>query len=151
MAGKDALSYALKLLGIKDYFTEELRFKIARKYGDAEAENAVEALNGYGYLNDGRAAENYIRSKLRSGYGPYYISGKLYERGYAVSAGDIMKKAEAEEIDLEEQVRSLAGKYTVPENADPYKAWVKCMAFLQNRGYPGWLCNKIVKKGDFER
>lgn len=151
MSGKDALSYALKLLGIRDYFTEELRFKTARKFGEDEADKAVEALKGYGYLDDERAAANYIRLKLLSGYGPYYISGKLYERGCSVSAGDIIKKAGEEGIDLEEKIKSLAGRYMAGENPDPYKAWLKCMAFLRGRGYPGWLCDKTVKKGDFER
>lgn len=149
MAEKDAVSFALKLLETKDYFAEELRFKTACRYGNAEADKVIDALKSY--LDDEKVAENYIRSKLLSGYGPYYISGKLFERGYSISVDDILKKADEEDIDVEAEIKKLAKKHMAGRLSDPYKAWQKCMAFLHGRGYPGWLCEKVIKKGDYEK
>ena len=151
MAKGDALSYCLKLLGLRDYFKEELLFKATVKYGESEAIKAVKAIEGYGYLNDERAADNYIRSRLLSGYGPYYISGKLYEKGYGLSVEEIIKRAEAHQIDIEEQIRKLAEKHSFKKSGNAYEDWAKCMRFFINRGYPRQLCDRILKKEDFER
>ena len=47
--------------------------KIEKKFGKLEAEKAVLEMEQAGYLDDERTACNYIRAKLKSGYGPYYI------------------------------------------------------------------------------
>ena len=149
MASKSALSYALKLLGVRDYFKNELFSKTAAKFGEIEASMAIEAIESYGWLNDEKTADNYIRIKLLSGYGPYYISGKLYEKGFSLSADEIIKKAEGAEIDLEAQIEKLAARYKGKSTGDLYKDRAKCMRFLMNRGYPLQLCDKILTKGDF--
>lgn len=146
MASKEAISYGLKLLGIRDYFKAELFIKVAAKYGEAAAKEAVSALEEWRYLNDERVADNFIRMKLLSGYGPYYISGKLYEKGYSLSSQDIMNKAEACGIDIEEQIEKLAERHSIKESGDLYRDRAKRMRFLMNRGYPSWLCDKILKK-----
>ena len=72
------LSYAYKLLSMRDYFKNELYEKIEKKCGSLEAEKAVAEMEQAGCIDDERTAYNYIRAKLKSGYGPYYISNKLY-------------------------------------------------------------------------
>ena len=81
MADK-SISYAYKLLGMKDYFKSELYEKVKNKFGEDSAEKAVEYMVLNGYIDDKKTAYNYARSKLSAGYGPYYITNKLYLKGY---------------------------------------------------------------------
>ena len=64
------LSYAYKLLSMRDYFKNELYLKIEKKCGSLEAEKAVAEMEQAGFIDDERTAYNYIRAKLKSGYGP---------------------------------------------------------------------------------
>ena len=150
MADK-GLSYAIKLLSIRDYFTEEIRKKITQKMGSNEIANEViEKLNEMGYLNDERVAYNYSRYKLSSGYGPYYISNKLCEHGYPKDVSFVESIAEKEDIDLEKFIRDYSKKYIKEDSEDPYKDYVKCANFLKNKGYSMDLIMNILNKGDFE-
>lgn len=147
---KDALSYAYKLIGMKDYFSGELYEKVSKKYNAEDAADVISRFSGLGYLNDERVAKSYISYKLRSGYGPYYIGNKLYAKGVTVTADEIMKIAADEDIDMESQIKRLADRYEIDKADDRYKQYAKCMTFLQNRGYPFGLCDKVIKKrGDY--
>lgn len=146
----EPLRYALKILGIKDYFTAEIKEKLEARFSKNEAEETILKLDEYGYLNDEQTARNYISYKLRSGYGAYYIKEKLYRRGYEISKESVKMLAETEEIDLEAQIKKLAEKYK-GKTGDPQKNYMRCISFLARRGFPTELCFKILKKGDFEK
>lgn len=146
----EPLKYALKILGIKNYFIAEIKEKLTDRFSSEEADETILKLNEYGYLNDEQTAKSYISYKLRSGYGAYYIKEKLYRRGYEISTESVKTLAETEEIVLEEQIKKLAEKYK-GKNGDPQKNYMRCISFLAGRGFPTGLCFKILKKGDFEK
>ena len=146
----EGLKYALKILGVKDYFTAEIRNKVESRFGAEDAETTIKKLLEYGYLNDERVAKSYISYKLRSGYGVYYIKNKLFQRGYDADIAEIEQVCFSEGINVEELIEKLAEKYkNLKGDAD--KNFLKCVTFLINRGYPSDFCFKILKKGDFKK
>lgn len=145
----EPLKYALKILGVKDYFTCEISEKLTSRFGEEQAEDTIAKLNGYGYLNDERVTKNYISYKLRSGYGPYYIKEKLYQRGIETDISTIDEVAVIENVDMEGIIGKLSEKYK-GKKGDARKNYLKCVSFLTGRGFPTGLCFKILKKGDFE-
>lgn len=142
-------SYGLKLLGIRDYFSHELRKKIAAKFGDDEADIAAAELLRRGFLDDERAAYNYARSKLLSGYGPYYIKAKLYEKGYMADTEYIDEIARKENIDTAGLIIKISERYK-GRKGDAYKKYLKCASYLSGRGYSRELITDTIKKEDFE-
>lgn len=144
------LSYAYKLLSMRDYFKNELYDKIEKKCGSLEAEKAVAEMEQAGFLDDERTAYNYIRAKLKSGYGPYYISNKLYLKGCHKDISDIEEVAEKENISMEEYILKYSKRYIKKESDDPYKDYIKCLNFLKNKGYAPSVVMQIIKKEDFE-
>lgn len=148
MADK-AVSYAYKLLGIRDYFRNELYEKVKSRFGESEAERAVEYMVHNGYIDDKKTAYNYARNKLASGYGPYYISSKLYLKGYEMDISSIEKICEKENISMEEHILKYEKRYIKKSSDDPYKDYIKCLNFLKNKGYSPALAMQIIKKEDF--
>lgn len=144
------VSYAYKLLSMRDYFKNELYEKIEKKCGSLEAEKAVVEMEQAGYLDDERTAYNYIRAKLKSGYGPYYISNKLYLKGCNQDISFILEVAEKENIDINEIILKYSKRYIKKESDDPYKDYIKCINFLKNKGYAPSDVMQIIKKEDFE-
>ena len=103
-----------------------------------------------GFIDDERTAYNYIRAKLKSGYGPYYISNKLYLKGCHKDISYIEEVAEKENINMEEYILKYSRRYIKKESGDPYKDYIKCMNFLKNKGYAPSVVMQIIKKEDFE-
>ncbi len=144
------LSYAYKLLSMRDYFKNELYDKIEKKCGRIEAEKAIAEVVYAGYVDDERTAYNYIRAKLKAGYGPYYISNKLYLKGYNADISYIEEVSEKENIDMQEFILKYSRRYIKKESDDPYKDYIKCINFLKNKGYAPSVIMQIIKKEDFE-
>ena len=144
------LSYAYKLLSIRDYFKNELYDKIEKKCGSLEAEKAVAEMEQAGFIDDERTAYNYIRAKLKSGYGPYYIYNKLYLKGCNKEISDIEEVAEKENINMEEYILKYSKRYIKKESDNPYKDYIKWLNFLKNKGYAPSVVMQIIKKEDFE-
>lgn len=144
------LSYAYKLLGMRDYFKNELYLKIEKKCGSLEAENAVAEMEQAGFIDDDKTAYNYARAKLKAGYGPYYISNKLYLKGCSKDISFIIEVAEKENIDMNEYIIKYSKRYIKRESDDPYKDYVKCINFLKNKGYAPGEVMLVIKKEDFE-
>ncbi len=146
----NSISYAYKLLSMRDYFRQELFDKIEKKYGIIEAEKVIQEMENMGYINDERTAYNYVRSKLKSGYGPYYISNKLYLIGCQKDISFIDYVAEKEDIDYSLYIKKYMVRYVKENSDDPYKDYVKCINFLKNKGYSPSYVMTIIKKEDFE-
>lgn len=74
---------ALRLLGLREHFTLELRRKLAQRTFDKPLVNRViEACRERGYLDDARAADYLVTQALqRGGIGRLRIKEMLYERG----------------------------------------------------------------------
>lgn len=148
MADK-SISYAYKLLGIRDYFKNELYEKVKSKFGHEQAVIAVDYMASHGYVDDEKTAYNYARSKLSAGYGPYYISSKLYLKGCEMDVSSIEAICEKENISMEEHILKYSKRYIKKNSDDPYKDYIKCLNFLKNKGYSPALVMQIIKKEDF--
>lgn len=148
MADK-SISYAYKLLGIRDYFKNELYEKVKSKFGHEQAVIAVDYMASHGYVDDEKTAYNYARSKLSAGYGPYYISSKLYLKGCKMDVSSIEAICEKENISMEEHILKYSKRYIKKNSDDPYKDYIKCLNFLKNKGYSPALVMQIIKKEDF--
>lgn len=148
MANK-SISYAYKLLGIRDYFKNELYEKVKSKFGHEQAEIAVDYMASHGYIDDKKTAYNYARSKLSAGYGPYYISSKLYLKGCEMDVSSIEAICEKENISMEEHILKYSQRYIKKNSDDPYKDYIKCLNFLKNKGYSPALVMQNIKKEDF--
>lgn len=148
MADK-SISYAYKLLGIRDYYKNELYEKVKSKFGHEQAVIAVDYMASHGYVDDEKTAYNYARSKLSAGYGPYYISSKLYLKGCEMDVSSIEAICEKENISMEEHILKYSKRYIKKNSDDPYKDYIKCLNFLKNKGYSPALVMQIIKKEDF--
>jgi len=170
---KQSMSYALKLLGIKDYLEIEIFEKVTKKFSLDDANYVIEKLKEFNYLDDSKVIRNYIGYKLRSGYGSYYIINKLYERRVKdVTINFINTIAEEEEIDINKKIVDHKLKFIEkidktdnhdnhdnPDNDDETsehyqireKIYIKTINFLKYRGYDISLIMKLVKKEEFWR
>ncbi len=81
--GDRALHIALKLLGRRDHFREELRRKLLDKEHDSvEVEAALEWCDARGYLDDERLARRFAARRAEDrGWGPRRIVFELERRG----------------------------------------------------------------------
>lgn len=133
---KKPLEYALRILSMRDYSEYTIREKLIFKFGIKEANETVEKLKEFNYINDLRYAENFISSKLVSGYGIYVVVRKLKEKGIDVNRGFVLTTAESRNIDLEEQLILTMKKY-LAKTGDKDKISVrnKCLAYMMRRGF----------------
>lgn len=133
---KTGLEYASRILSKRDYSEKELKKKIADHFGWEEAEETIEKLKDYGYLDDERYREVYILSRVRSGYGPFRISGDLYEKGLDDSLDDLDEICEKSHIDRTAILRDNIKRYLERKNIeDNYELKQKCTAYFYRRGH----------------
>ncbi|MBY5990559.1 regulatory protein RecX [Ferrimonas balearica] len=89
--GQDAVAAAVGLLSRRDHSREELRQKLrSRGFVASEIEQALSRADDWGYLDDARFAEGFVRYRSARGMGPIRLANELRERGVA---SDIIKAA----------------------------------------------------------
>lgn len=76
-------SYGIRLLGLREWSRHGMRQKMkAYSHIKSDIEDTLDKLEEYGYLDDNRFTEIYVRScKEYRGYGPVKIKFKLKEKG----------------------------------------------------------------------
>ncbi len=132
MVGR-ARAKALDLLKTRDYTSSELYARIKRAFGsDALAEQAVDYVKSFGYIDDVRFAKNYIRGHADS-LSCSALAAKLHSKGLS---REIIDAAMAEaDIDELSQLRQLAVK-KFPDYAHlPPDQKRKAVAYFLRRGY----------------
>lgn len=133
---KTGMEYASRLLSKRDYSEKDLRKKITEHFGAEEAAETIVKLKEYGYLNDERYREVYIQSRIRSGYGPYRISGDLYEKGLDDDLSDLDEICEKSHIDRHAILRENVASYLKRKNIeDSYELTEKCKAYFYRKGH----------------
>lgn len=140
---------AMKLLEKRSYTREKLRCKLAEgKYPEEMIEAALDYVTSYGYLDDVRYAEEYIRcySESRS---KRRILQDLCSKGIS---GENAEKAwlhyeeQFAEIDESTQIMEhLRKKHFCIENAD-HKEIAKMMSYLYRKGYSMDSIRNCMKK-----
>ncbi len=121
-----ALGRALALLARRAYTEAELRRKLAG-YPEAEVEEALGRLRGWGYLDDRAYAEAFVRSR-RHRFGPHRLRRELLRRG--VDEGIVEAVLGEEEGEVDRAVRLLARRW------DRYRdRRERAVRFLLGRGF----------------
>lgn len=130
------MEYASRVLARQDYSERELKNKISEHFGREEAEETVEKLKGYGYVDDGRFREMFIASRIRSGYGPYRIENELRDKGLNEDVSDLDDICEKSHIDRQDILRNLVLRYMERKKPDdPYKKKQNCIAHFYRKGH----------------
>ena len=91
-------------------------------------------------LSDDRFAESYVNSRRQRGFGPMRIKLELQQRGVSTDLIDVYVNFHDEtwlQISLHEYEKKF-GNF----GANSYQDKVKCMRFLQSRGFT----NDIIQK-----
>ncbi|MCM1544683.1 MAG: recombination regulator RecX [Ruminococcus sp.] len=105
-----AFNKAVDLLSRRDHAGGELLTKLRQKGYSDGAEEAIEKLTEYGYIDDLRFAENYSAELQRlKGFGKRRIEQELYKKG--VSRDIISQVTESIESDGDELADLLEKKY----------------------------------------
>ena len=83
MAEVSCFDRAVKLLTLRTHFELELRAKLEKRgYVRSDVDEAIARCFDYGYLDDGRAAQEFVATKrLRSGWGLKKLEAELRRRG----------------------------------------------------------------------
>jgi len=125
---------ALGWLGRRDHGREEMRRRLARRgFGARIVAELVEDFDARGWLDDGRFAENYARSRARRGYGPLRIRAELEGLGVAPDLVEVaLEGIGADWAERAEQVRCKRFGAGLPA-AWPERA--RQARFLEYRGF----------------
>jgi regulatory protein len=93
---KPCYDQAVALLGQRSHFESELRLKLARRgHPESEVAGAFERLRREGYLDDRRAAEEWLRVHRRRGDGPRRLAAGLGRLGVPrATIGELLAAAE---------------------------------------------------------
>lgn len=142
-------SYAVFLLGKRNYFEKALIDKLKEKEYDEEAiTGCLERLYSYGYLNDERLSQAFVNDKKRfSKKGPRYIASALKAKG--VDGEVVRQTLEAcyHEDEALENCKSLVWKkldYYRKKTKDTYTLKGKLYAFLAQRGYGSEVIKRAI-------
>ena len=127
-------SKALDLLARREHSRCELQRKLLeRGFTESEINPLLEKLVGEGLQSDERFTEIYIRSRVRSGFGPIRITMELRERGVD---GDLIKiSLEEYSPDWLELVESVHKKKFGTKFGKDFKEQSKQARFLQYKGF----------------
>jgi len=128
-----AVHKSLDLLTRRDHARHELRTKLrAREYEHTEIDAAIEKMESWGYLNEPRFIEGFVRQRAQRGEGPRLIMQRLLAKG--VDKANIMQYAAWEDIDWVALAQQTHAKRLVNAVA----AWPerqKCIDFLMGKGF----------------
>lgn len=137
---------ALRYLSAREHTAQELQQKLTRKFGPEiktgrisadEIDHVISQLTRDGLQSDERYVEVAIRSRIRKGYGPYYIEQELRYKGIdeaLVRASEAWQDADwlALAADFKDRRFPEVGEHTRYE--DP-KSWQKALRTFKQRGF----------------
>lgn len=127
-----AFNKASELLSRRDHSEKELLFKLRQKGFSEGAEEAVEKLRGYGYVDDRRFAFSYAAElKELKHFGKRRIEQELFKKGIERSV--ISEVVSSLEFDENELATLITRKYS--KNLDTEKGVQKTINALVRAGY----------------
>jgi regulatory protein len=145
----DAYTSALRILNYRFNSEAELRRKLlAKKFEPAEVDAALERLRREKWLDDGRFAEAFVRTRARRKVGSRRIARELGAAGVSADtvaeaiAGNVV--AEDERATAEELARKKMAVLLRRNEKDAARN--KVAAYLQRQGYDMTLVFEIVRK-----
>ena len=142
---RELMGFAMRHLARREHSRVELRRKLnSRGATDELVQAVIEALTVDGSLSDRRFASEYVRSRIRKGYGPIRIRMDLIEKGISDQLAEEQLTQPAEFWQqLAADVCAKKFEATKPageESADAQqRRWNRCARFLSQRGFPADL------------
>ncbi len=143
-----AMTFAVKLLGLRNHSREELKRKLLRKgYAPEKIEPVLDKLTAQGVLDDMIFSIELIKSRSRrKPSGKLKIHAELRQRGVAETIiEELLNEYESTELcyrAAEKKIGSLHGTTDINRKK-------KLEVFLRNRGF-GWAEIQIVLKRFFQ-
>ncbi|NLM44677.1 MAG: regulatory protein RecX [Clostridiales bacterium] len=139
-----AYSYCIKLLSIKDRTTAEIKRKLKGKnFSDEIIEATLSKLIDYGYINDERYIENWIKSKsTQPGISKKYMYYNLLQKGLDKELIDYI----FEKIIIDDYISAynFAQKKIKLLEGDDKTNKNKLFLLLTRKGYSIELCKKVI-------
>jgi regulatory protein len=141
---------ALRYLKDRDRSRAEVERRLARYgYGSSTITRVADYLAGYGFIDDRRFAESYVRSRARSGWGSRRLTHELLKKGVDKRIAERAVAAlRAEEGSAEDQVVLLVegcGRRFGRDLADdPVRARRRIQSYLQRRGHDWDMINQVL-------
>ena len=134
---KDELNRQMRSLARRSRSVEETRIRLQeREIDEKTIEALITRLTKLGFLDDGRYAGEYVRTKFRLGFGPHRIKKELQERGVADTLIDTAMDEELEDLPeqklLQEVLQKRLRTKGKPANLKALKSLVD---FLLRRGF----------------
>ncbi len=125
---------AVNYLSRREYCQREMVDKLVSKGADFDiAENVVQQLSESGLICEHRFATEFIRARVRQGYGPVRIEFELTRRGVAEQlASECLYASNTNWND--QLARVVARKYR-GSPVGSFNEWAKRANFLKSRGF----------------
>ena len=145
------MGIALRYLARREHSRLELRRKLDSRGATEELVKAVlAALVEEGSLSDKRFASEYVRSRIRRGFGPIRIRMDLIEKGISDQLAEEQLTQPAEfwqQLAAEVCAKKFAAtKPAGEESADSLqRRWNRCARFLSQRGFPADLIYQTLE------
>ncbi|WP_460215228.1 regulatory protein RecX [Geovibrio sp. ADMFC3] len=144
---RSPLDYAFRILSMRDYSEYTMREKLISRFSREEADETLNRLKELGYIDDLRYAENFVVSKLLSGFGVYAVIRKLREKGVDVNRGYVLSVAEKRDIDMEDLMGNVLKKYLAKTgDEDKISVRSKCMRYMLGRGFDIYEAEKYLER-----
>jgi regulatory protein len=141
-----AFDTAAYYLSFKDRTVKELTDKLREKeYADEEIDNAVSRLMGYGYLDDERYAEAYIKNN-RKRKGLKLIERELYAKG--VSRDVLSNVLESMDVYLDSEaeiVQDIYNRRFMGSDMNDEVQKRRIFSYFQRRGFSYEVISKAVR------
>lgn len=133
---RTAYARCIRWLGQRDHSSAELRHKLgSRGVDESVIEAVLTELRESRYVDDERYALTFAEQRSGRGYGPRYISAKLYERGVDAALADQALESLGANWELIAR-QALTGRFPMDQLADASQRQQGRMArFLQSRGF----------------
>lgn len=142
---------AMNLLKTRDYTSYQLKSKLMESgYPDYIAEEALEYVKQYGYVNDSRYASDYVKTKIQS-IGRSEIKQKLIQKGLSKEVIDgAFLQCEEEDIsgrELWQMEAEVIRKALVKRGYNhqlTYEEKQKILAYFYRRGFDIELVRRVM-------
>lgn len=131
---KNPLKIALNYISYSDRFSKEVSQRLKREgFTKEEIDSTIERLKKYGYVDDRKTAEEFIRSKVSKGWGPERIKIELIRREISEEEAENLVKTIFSEFNEKEIIIKLTEKFLKSKRGKNIKE--KLVSFLFRKGF----------------